>query len=57
LPGCRVPIVDEAVIKQQQPDYVLIMPWNLRQELIAQLAYIRDWGGKFVTAVPNIEVN
>jgi 2-polyprenyl-3-methyl-5-hydroxy-6-metoxy-1,4-benzoquinol methylase len=57
LPGCRVPIVDEAIIKQQQPNYVLIMPWNLRQELIAQLAYIRDWGGKFVTAVPNIEVN
>jgi len=57
LPGSRIPIMDEAVINLEKPDYVLIMPWNLRQELIAQLAYIRDWGGKFVTAVPNIEVN
>lgn len=56
LPGCRIPIVDEAVIKQHQPDYVLIMPWNLRQELTAQLAYIRDWDGKFVVAVPSLEI-
>jgi len=57
LPGCRIPILDEAVINREKPDYVLIMPWNLRQEVTAELSYIRKWGGKFVTAVPNIEVN
>lgn len=57
LPGSRIPIVDEKVIKQEKPDYVLIMPWNLRHEITEQLSYIRDWGGKFVTAVPKIEVN
>lgn len=57
LPGCRIPIVDETLITREKPDYVLIMPWNLRQEVTAQLAYIRDWGGKFVTAVPKMEIN
>jgi 2-polyprenyl-3-methyl-5-hydroxy-6-metoxy-1,4-benzoquinol methylase len=56
LPGSRIPIVDEAVIHQQQPDYVLIMPWNLHQEVIEQLAYIRGWDGRFVIAVPNLEI-
>lgn len=55
LPGCRIPICDESIIKKIQPDYVLIMPWNLRQELVQQLSYISAWGGKFVTAVPNVE--
>ena len=57
LPGSRIPIVDESMISQQKPDYVLIMPWNLRQEVTEQLKYIRDWGGKFVTAVPSIEIS
>ena len=37
-------------------DYVVILPWNLREEITAQLAYIREWGGQFVTAVPRLEV-
>ena len=57
LPGSRIPIMDESVISQQKPDYVLILPWNLRQEVTEQLKYIREWGGKFVTAVPSIEIN
>lgn len=55
LPGCRIPIVAEAHLKQTQPDYVVILPWNLREEVMAQLAYIREWGGRFVTAVPVLE--
>lgn len=57
LPGSRIPIVDESIISQQKPDYVLILPWNLRHEVTEQLKYIREWGGKFVTAVPTLAVN
>ncbi len=56
LPGSRIPIVDEAHLRIQQPSHVLILPWNLKDEVMAQLAYIRDWGGRFVTAVPRLEV-
>lgn len=56
LPGCRIPIVGEDELKRTRPDYVLILPWNLRSEVTAQLEYIREWGGKFVTAVPALEV-
>jgi SAM-dependent methyltransferase len=56
LPGCRIPIMTEAYLKENQPDYVVILPWNLREEVMAQLAYIREWGGRFVTAVPALEV-
>lgn len=56
LPGCRIPIVDEAHLKLTRPDYVLILPWNLRTEVTHQLYYIREWGGQFVTAVPSIAV-
>jgi len=57
MPGSRIPIVNEAEIKQNQPDYVLILPWNLREEVQAQLSYIREWNGQFVTAVPALHVN
>lgn len=57
LPGCRIPIVSEAQLKQTRPDYVIILPWNLSNEVIEQLAYIREWGGKFVTAVPSLKIN
>ncbi|GAO34793.1 SAM-dependent methyltransferase [Sulfuricella sp. T08] len=56
LPGCRIPIVAEAHLKRTRPDYVVILPWNLRGEVMEQLAYIREWGGQFVTAVPNIKI-
>ncbi len=56
LPGCRIPIVAEAHLKQNRPDYVLILPWNLRTEVVEQLAYIREWGGQFVTSVPVLEI-
>ncbi len=56
MPGSRIPIVDEDHLKAVRPDYVIILPWNLRSEIIEQLAYIRDWGGRFVTAIPEIAV-
>lgn len=56
LPGSRILIVDESIIRQQKPDYVLILPWNLREEIMEQLAYIREWGGQFVTAVPTLKI-
>lgn len=57
LPGCRIPIVAEDQLKQARPDYVVILPWNLQAEVIEQLAYIREWGGQFVTAVPSLKVS
>lgn len=56
MPGSRIPIVDEERLRQELPDYVVILPWNLRAEVMAQLAYVREWGGKFVTAVPTLEI-
>lgn len=56
LPGCRIPVVAEEHLKQDKPDYVVILPWNLRDEVVAQLSYIREWGGQFVTAVPGLKV-
>jgi SAM-dependent methyltransferase len=57
LPGSRIPIVDEAWLRREKPEFVVLLPWNLREELIAQLAFIREWGGRFVTAVPELEIH
>ena len=56
LPGSRIPIVAEAHLRDMKPDYVLILPWNLRDEITTQLAYVREWDAKFVTAVPDLRV-
>lgn len=56
LPGSRIPIVAEEKLKQTCPDYIVILPWNLQTEVVEQLAYIREWGGQFVVAVPKLEV-
>ena len=56
LPGCRIPIVAEEHLKNNRPDYVVILPWNLREEVTEQLNYIREWGGQFVTSVPALEI-
>lgn len=56
LPGSRIPIVSEDHLRADRPDRVLILPWNLRAELEAQLAYVRDWGGQLVAAVPELTV-
>ncbi|MDR3630590.1 MAG: class I SAM-dependent methyltransferase [Desulfocapsaceae bacterium] len=56
MPGSRIPIVDEAHLQRQRPDRVLILPWNLREEIMRQLEYIRGWGGQFVTAIPELRL-
>jgi SAM-dependent methyltransferase len=56
LPGSRIPIVAEERIREERPDYVLILPWNLRDEVVSQLAYTREWGAKFVTAIPELRI-
>ncbi|RNF84262.1 class I SAM-dependent methyltransferase [Montanilutibacter psychrotolerans] len=57
LPGSRIPVVAEQHLRDDRPDVVLILPWNLREEITAQLAYIREWGGRFATAVPAMEID
>jgi len=54
MPGSRIPIVDESVLKNEKPDFVVILPWNLKPEVMRQLDYIRAWGGLFVIAVPEL---
>lgn len=56
LPGSRIPIYSPERIKETKPDYLLILPWNLRDEIKQQMAYIRDWGGRFVVPIPKTEV-
>lgn len=56
LPGSRIPIVNEAHLRRERPDYVVILPWNLKTEVMTQLDYIREWGGQFVCAVPELTV-
>jgi len=56
LPGSGIPIAAPERIAETRPDYVLILPWNLRAEITAQMAYIREWGGRFVTAIPALDV-
>lgn len=56
LPGSHIPVVHESVLKERKPDYVVIFPWNIKEEIIKQLAYIRDWNGRFVVAVPTLQI-
>jgi len=56
MPGSRIPIVPEDFLKIERPDYVVVLPWNLKNEVMEQLQYIREWGGQFVLAVPELEI-
>lgn len=56
LPGSHIPVRAPETIGRTKPDYLVILPWNLRDEIAGQMAEIRDWGGKFVTAIPEIRV-
>jgi hypothetical protein len=56
LPGSRIPIKDESELITTRPDYILILPWNLTDEVIKQLEYSREWGAKFVTAIPSLTI-
>jgi len=56
LPGTRIPIHEPERIRATRPDYVLILPWNLQEEIVQQMGHIRDWGGKFVVPIPEVRV-
>jgi hypothetical protein len=56
LPASHIPVVNEERLKNEKPDYVIILPWNLRDEITPQLDYIKEWGGKFVIPIPALEI-
>jgi len=56
LPGVHVPIYSPEKVRETRPDYLLILPWNLREEVMEQMAFIREWGGKFVVPIPEVKV-
>ena len=55
-PGTRIPIGHPDRIRETRPDYLLILPWNLKEEVMEQMADVRSWGGRFVVAVPEVRV-
>ena len=55
-PGARIPVYDPSRIAETRPDYVLVLPWNLRDEIAAQMAHVRGWGGRFVVPIPALDV-
>jgi len=56
MPASHIPVVNEQFLKDAKPDFVLILPWNLKEEIVAQLSYIKDWGGKFVVPIPELQI-
>jgi hypothetical protein len=55
-PGTRIPILSPDAIREARPDYILILPWNLKDEITALGAYVAEWGGKFVVPIPEVKV-
>ncbi len=55
-PGMHIPVATEDELKKYKPDYIIILPWNLKDEISHQLSYVREWNCKFVTAIPEIEI-
>jgi 2-polyprenyl-3-methyl-5-hydroxy-6-metoxy-1,4-benzoquinol methylase len=56
LPGTHIPIYPPSHLEETKPDYVLILPWNIKDEIINQLAYIKEWGGRFIVPIPEVKV-
>ena len=56
MPGSHIPIFPEDKIKDYRPDYIVILPWNIKEEIAQQLAYIKSWNGKLVTVIPHLEI-
>ena len=56
LPGTHIPIFSPEKLSETKPDYVLILPWNIKEEIMEQVGYISEWGGKFVVPIPELEV-
>lgn len=56
LPASHIPVMNEDYLKVEKPDFILILPWNIKDEIMVQLSYIKDWGGQFVVAIPEVSV-
>jgi len=56
LPGTHIPIRHPDQIRTDKPDYILILPWNIKEEIMEQLSFVREWGGKFIIPIPRVEV-
>ena len=56
LPGSRIPIRHPDQIREDRPDYVLILPWNIKEEIIEQMGYIKEWGGRFIVPIPHVHI-
>ena len=56
LPGTHIPIFPPDKIRETKPDYVFILPWNFKDEIMKQMAFIREWGGQFVVPIPEVRV-
>ncbi len=56
MPGSRIPILAESALRETKPQIILILPWNLREEVADQLAYTREWGAKLAVALPSLEI-
>lgn len=56
LPGSRIPVLDPDAVREARPDYLLILPWNIKDEVMQQMTGIREWGGRFVVPIPRVEV-
>lgn len=56
MPGSRLPILSEDTLVRDEPKWIVIFPWNIKEEIVNQLSYVRDWGGEFVTAIPKLEM-
>jgi hypothetical protein len=55
-PGMHIPIYPVDAIDQARPDYILILPWNLKREIVEQMRHVREWGGRFVVPIPEVAV-
>lgn len=56
LPGTHIPIHHPDKIKETKPDYIFVLPWNIKEEIMEQMSYIRDWGGRFIIPIPSVQV-
>jgi SAM-dependent methyltransferase len=56
LPGCHVPIYDPEHVAETRPDFLLVIPWNIKEEIMEQMAHVREWGGRFVVPIPKLEI-
>jgi hypothetical protein len=56
LPGSHIPVYDESRIREYKPDFIIIFPWNLKEEIMEQLSYVNEWGCKFVTFIPGVQI-